>query len=73
MAGADLKMMMRISRKELAAYMKRIQDIFSDLEALSQPTIAVIGGHALGEDCEIALCCVFPLCPAGRQESACRR
>ena len=65
MAGADLKMLIRISREELASYMKRIQDVFSDLEALSQPTIAVIGGHALGGGCEIALCCDFRFMSAG--------
>ncbi len=57
MAGADLKMILSLSKAALREYMRKIQTVFTGFESLQQPTIAVIGGHAMGGGCELALCC----------------
>jgi enoyl-CoA hydratase len=43
---------------------RRGQDIFTRLERLPQPTIAVIQGHCLGAGLEMALCCDMRFCSA---------
>jgi len=43
---------------------KRVQAIYSRLEHLSKPSIAVIHGHCLGAGLELALCCDIRLCSA---------
>ncbi|MEW6531494.1 MAG: enoyl-CoA hydratase-related protein [Thermodesulfobacteriota bacterium] len=41
---------------------RTIQRIYTRLERLSKPTIAVIQGHCLGAGLELALCCDIRLC-----------
>jgi enoyl-CoA hydratase len=43
---------------------RRGQDIFTRLERLPQPTLAVIHGHCLGAGLEMALCCDMRFCSA---------
>ena len=46
---------------------RRGQDIFTRLERLPQPTIAVIQGHCLGAGLEMVLCCDLRFCSAETQ------
>lgn len=60
-AGADIHELARqtpVSAEELA---RRGQALFSRIEALSKPVIAVINGYCLGGGCELALACTFRL------------
>jgi enoyl-CoA hydratase len=41
---------------------RRGQDIFTRLERLPQPTIAVVQGHCLGAGLEMVLCCDLRFC-----------
>jgi enoyl-CoA hydratase/carnithine racemase len=66
MAGADLKKMLERSREDLRQYMNRVRAILNDIEAMPQPTIAVINGHALGGGCELTLCCDFRFMCGGK-------
>jgi enoyl-CoA hydratase len=43
---------------------RRGQDIFTRLERILQPTLAVIHGHCLGAGLELALCCDMRFCSA---------
>lgn len=43
---------------------KRGQDIFTRLERLTKPTIAMIHGHCLGAGLEMVLCCDMRFCSA---------
>ena len=57
-AGADIKYVMGIgSPLESHEFVSAVQSLFSRLENLEKPTIAVIGGLALGGGCELALAC----------------
>lgn len=58
-AGADLKAAMGI---DLPAYLQHGQALFSQLETISRPTIAMIQGTALGGGLELAMACDIRLC-----------
>ncbi len=57
-AGADIKYIMGISTPlEAHEFVSAVQSLFSRLENLEKPTIAAVGGLALGGGCELALAC----------------
>jgi len=56
-AGADLKERRTMPEERVPAFVKNIRGLMDDVEALPQPTIAVIGGFAFGGGTELALAC----------------
>ena len=58
-AGADVFEMTGCSREQLDAYLKRGQELYSRLASFPSPTVAAIGGAALGGGLEIALACDY--------------
>ncbi len=58
-AGADLKGAMGT---DLPAYLQRGQALFSQMETISRPTIAMLQGTALGGGLELAMACDIRLC-----------
>jgi len=58
-AGADINELAAQNPVEGTAYARAGQAIFSRLEGLGKPSIAVIKGYALGGGLELALCCTL--------------
>lgn len=54
-AGSDLRELAPLSAPEAAAYELEFAEIFSKLDALPQPTIAMVHGYALGGGLGLAL------------------
>lgn len=64
MAGADLNMI-NGGWDEMHATTRKFQEAGNAWERIPAPTIAAIGGHALGGGCEVALCCDFRIMARG--------
>ncbi|MGO0062954.1 enoyl-CoA hydratase-related protein [Brevibacillus fluminis] len=58
-AGADLKERRTLTEQQVRRNVRKIRDVFSALERLPQPTIALINGFAFGGGFELALACDF--------------
>ncbi|MBI45832.1 MAG: enoyl-CoA hydratase [Candidatus Marinimicrobia bacterium] len=58
-AGADLKERSDFSYDETVAFLNSLNDLYSKIEALPIPTIALINGACLGGGLELALSCDF--------------
>jgi len=59
-AGADVKEFLQVTNKQEALIMiKRGQNVFSRLESLTCPTVALIEGFCMGGGTELALACDY--------------
>lgn len=56
-AGADIKEMSDMSYQDMLRASTDLQDCFTAVARIPQPTIAAITGYALGGGCELTLCC----------------
>lgn len=61
-AGADIKEMSGMSYQDMLHASTDLQDAFTSVARIPQPTIAAITGYALGGGCELALCCDLRVC-----------
>lgn len=61
-AGADIAQMKGLNAVEAEAFGKQGNDVFRKLETLPVPTIAAIGGYALGGGCELSMSCDIRIC-----------
>lgn len=57
--GADLKERKSLSEQHVKRNLYKIGELFSAIENLPQPTIAVLNGYAFGGGLELALACDF--------------
>ncbi|HKJ46056.1 MAG TPA: enoyl-CoA hydratase-related protein [Balneolales bacterium] len=56
-AGADIAELEQLNEKTGREASRKGQEIFSKIENLAKPVIAVVNGYALGGGCELAMAC----------------
>ena len=61
-AGADIAQMKELSPEEAETFSRNGNLVMRRLETFPIPTIAAVGGYALGGGCELAMSCDFRIC-----------
>jgi enoyl-CoA hydratase/carnithine racemase len=55
-AGADVKMMLPMSPRDVKPMITNLQEVYNQVEEIPKVVIAAINGYALGGGCELAMC-----------------
>jgi enoyl-CoA hydratase/carnithine racemase len=66
-AGADLKERKTMPLERVPHFVRNIRALMDDVEALPQPTLAVVNGFAFGGGMELLLACDLRVCAAHAQ------
>ena len=67
-AGADIKEILPMTNaNEIYAYLLKVDSIFTTLEHLPFPSVALIDGACMGGGLELALCCTYRLATSNKK------
>jgi len=61
-AGADVKMMVDMTPREVKPMIQGLQDVYNEVEEIPKVTIAAINGYCLGGGLELAMCADLRFC-----------